>query len=180
MNECLSSHENCSKDGTAQDDSSRPARLLSLTPIQRHSESGIRLIETASGSLYQYACLSHRWDNAVQHHKTTIGNLSKALDFLNLEELPANFRDAVSIARDLSIPYLWIDSLCIIQDGDGGKDLDREIAKMGSISHNSCLTIAAVSSPNSSGGCFTKDKWPDICFSVSKNTNEAYLIGARV
>jgi hypothetical protein len=180
MDECLSSHKNCSKHDTDQGDSGRPARLLNLTPIQRHSESGIRLIETETGSLYQYACLSHRWDNAVQCHKTTTRNLSKFLDFLNLEKLLASFRDAVSIARDLSIPYLWIDSLCIIQHGDGGKDLDKEIAKMGSIYHNSRLTIAAVASPNSSGGCFVKYMCPDICFLVSKNTNEAYLIGARV
>jgi hypothetical protein len=96
-----------------------------------------------------------------------MGNLSKFLDFVNLEQFPANFRDAVSIARDLKIPYLWMDSLCIIQEGDGGTDLDREIAKMGAIYRNSRLNIAAVSSPDSSGGCFAKDQWPDICFSIS-------------
>jgi hypothetical protein len=180
MDECLSGHKDCLEHSTAQNDSSRPARLLSLTPIQRDSKSGIKLIETASGSSYRYACLSHRWDDGVKHHRTTTENLAKALDFLNLQELPANFRDAVSIARDLDIHYIWIDSICIIQGGDSGEDLRRELAKMGSIYQNAHLTIAAVSSPNSSGGCFMKDTWPDICFLVSNNTLEAHLIGARV
>jgi hypothetical protein len=179
MDKCLSSHEDCLKNITAHDDSSRPARLLDLSPIQRYSESGIRLIETASGRSYQYACLSHRWDNALKHYQTTIGNLSKFLDFLSLKELPANFRDAISIARDLNIQYLWIDSLCIVQYGDSGDDLRTELAKMGSIYQNSYLTIAIVSSPDSSKGCFIKDKWPDISFWVS-NTSEAHLLGARV
>lgn len=179
MDECLSSHENCRKNIVTQDDSNRPARLLDLSLIQRHGESGIRLVETLSGISYQYACLSHRWDNALKHHQTTTKNLSQFLGFLSLEKLPANFRDAVSIARDLNIQYLWIDSLCIIQSGDSGEDLGRELAKMASIYQNSFLTIAIVSSPDSSKGCYMQDKWPDISFWVS-NTNEAHLFGARV
>jgi hypothetical protein len=109
-----------------------------------------------------------------------VENLAKSLDFLNLQELPANFRDAVSIARELDIQYIWIDSMCIIQDGDNGQDLRRELVKMGSIYQNANLTIAAVSAPNSSEGCFIKDAWPDICFLVSNSTHETHLIGARV
>jgi hypothetical protein len=59
MEECQSSHKDRIAHRTAQNDNSRPARVLSLTPIQRDSKSGIRLIETESGSSYRYACLSH-------------------------------------------------------------------------------------------------------------------------
>ena len=51
---------------------------------------------------------------------------------------------------------------------------------MGSIFQNACLNIAAVASPNSSGGCFEKNKSSDLCFMVSSNTNETHFIGARV
>ncbi|KAF2794151.1 HET-domain-containing protein, partial [Melanomma pulvis-pyrius CBS 109.77] len=180
MDECSSSHNDCLVTSTTQDDSSRPARLLDITPIQRGSEVGIKIIETTSGRSYRYACLSHRWDIAIKHHQTTTENISNFLDFLNLNLMPANFRDAVAIARDLNIQYVWIDSLCIIQSGDSGEDIRRELAKMGSIYQNAYLTIAAVSSPSSSEGCFIKDKWPDICFLVSDNANDAHLIGARV
>lgn len=180
IDECLRSHKTCSKYDIEQNDSNRPARLLDLTPIQRNSESGIRLIETASGSWYRYACLSHRWDDKVKQHKTTLATVSKSLDFLNLKDMPTNFRDSISIARGLNIPYLWIDSICIIQSGDDGRDLHTELAKMGSIFQNAYLTIAAVSSPDSEGGCFIKEKWPDICFSISTNTSGPHVMGARV
>ncbi|KAL8704268.1 MAG: hypothetical protein Q9201_002577 [Fulgogasparrea decipioides] len=180
MEECVGNHDDCSEQSATQDNSSRPARLLELKTIQRNNESGIRLIETVSGSSYQYACLSHRFDDAVKRHRTTAGNLSDFRQFINLEKLPKNWRDAISIARDLHIDYLWIDSVCIIQDGDGGDDLRRELAKMGFIYQKAHLTIAAISSPSSSGGCFIKDKWPDKCIRVSTTSNEEYLIGARI
>jgi hypothetical protein len=176
MNECLSSHRSCGAQTSAQDDNTRPARLLDMSGCCR---SGIRLIETKSGTSYQYACLSHRWDNAVADHKTTTENLPSRLSSLALRKLPVNFRDAVSIARGLNIKYLWIDSICIIQDGDNGADLNRELAKMGFIYQNAHLTIVAVSSSDSSGGCFPRPA-SDVCFSVPNNTQDDYLIGARV
>ena len=180
MDECSSIHDNCQATSTTQDDSNRPARLLDITRIHRGSEVGIKLIETPSGSSYRYACLSHRWWDAVKDHRTTTENISKFQEFINLRLMPANFRDAVGIARDLKIQYVWIDSLCIIQSGDGGEDVGRELGKMRSIYQNAYLTIAAVSSRNSSEGCFVIDQWPDIGFLVSDNAKTAHLIGARV
>lgn len=75
---------------------------------------------------------------------------------------------------------MWIDSLCIIQRGDGGEDLRKELAKMGSIYQNASLTVAIVASPDSSKGCFVKDKWPDRCFAILDESSESHLIGARM
>ncbi|KAI0887866.1 heterokaryon incompatibility protein-domain-containing protein [Annulohypoxylon maeteangense] len=182
IDECTSTHQSCSMHTSSADRGSivRPTRLLDLDPIQQGSESGIRLIETRPDRMYQYACLSHRWDETIQCHQATKHNLPRLLNFFPIKQLPQNFRDAISIARELDIRYLWIDSLCIIQEGDGGVDLIQELGKMGLIYWNAWLTIAAISSPNSSDGCFIKDKWPDLCFSVSNTLNESYFIGARV
>lgn len=183
LNECLSNHGQCSDSSGAQNDNSRPARLLDLAPIQRGGEDGIKLIETKPGCMYKYACLSHRWDAVVNQHQTTIGvrgNLSKRLDFIKLQDLPTNFRDAVSISRNVDLNFLWIDSLCIIQGGDDREDLRRELVKMGLIFRNALLTIAAVCSPDSSQGCFGKDIKPDICFRISHSSRGEFLIGARV
>ena len=106
MEECVKNHDDCSEQSATQDDRSRPARLLEPKTIQRNNKSGIRLIETVSGSSYQYACLSHRIDNAVKSHQMTAGNLSDFRQFINLEKLPKNWRDAVSICHDLQIDYL--------------------------------------------------------------------------
>lgn len=184
LNECLNNHEECSISSGAQNDNNRPARLLDLTSIRRGNEDGIKLIETKPGSAYKYACLSHRWDAAVNQHQTTTGtsgNLSRRSEFISLQDLPTNFRDAVSIARGVDLNFLWIDSLCIIQDGDDDhEDLRRELMKMGSIYRNAQLTIAAVFSPDSSQGCFGKDIKSDIRFRISQNSQGEFLIGARV
>lgn len=55
--------------------------------------------------------------------------------------LSQTFRDAIAIARELDIRYLWIDSLCIIQDDV--TDWEAESAKMSSIYRLSIVTIAA-------------------------------------
>jgi hypothetical protein len=51
---------------------------------------------------------------------------------------------------------------------------------MGSIYQNAHLTIAAVSSSNSSGGCFMKDRRLDVCLKISNNMDQIHILGARV
>ncbi|MCJ1400519.1 hypothetical protein MMC11_003725 [Xylographa trunciseda] len=70
---------------------------------------------------------------------------------LPFASLPQNFSDAALITARLGCSYLWIDSLCIIQDSD---DWDREAATMGDVYSNAVFTIAALSATNSHGGCF--------------------------
>lgn len=73
-----------------------------------------------------------------------------------MEELPRTFRDAVAITRQLGIRYLWIESLCILQDSE--QDWHAESSKMSSIYQNSVLTIAASHGIDGSKGCFaTRD-----------------------
>lgn len=71
---------------------------------------------------------------------------------MNLSELPPNFRDAIHATRKLGFRYLWIDSLCIIQDSV--EDWLTESAVMGKVYKNCTLCIAATASENSEGGLF--------------------------
>jgi hypothetical protein len=48
---------------------------------------------------------------------------------------------AVSITRGLGINYLWMDTLCIIQDDV--EDWEHEASKMDRVYQNSTLVIAA-------------------------------------
>jgi hypothetical protein len=68
------------------------------------------------------------------------------------DELPKTFRDAIIISRNLGIEYMWIDSLCIVQDDP--RDWELEAAKMGEIYSNAFLVIAASSSVDGDSGCF--------------------------
>jgi hypothetical protein len=72
-----------------------------------------------------------------------------------MEALPKTFQDAVSITRTLGIRFLWIDSLCIVQDNP--TELSREIRKTGETYEKAALTIAAGHAQNGSQGCFSND-----------------------
>ncbi|KAL8961910.1 MAG: hypothetical protein Q9193_001605 [Seirophora villosa] len=61
------------------------------------------------------------------------------------------FRDAICITRELGERYLWIDSLCIVQDNED--DWKQEAAFMADIYGQSYCTLAALSSADSTAGC---------------------------
>jgi hypothetical protein len=69
---------------------------------------------------------------------------------LPTESLPATIQDAISLTRALLIPYLWVDSLCIIQDSV--EDKTREIANMGNIYKGSYVTFAAARAEGCNAG----------------------------
>ena len=71
---------------------------------------------------------------------------------IHMADLPLTLRDAVVITRKIGYRYIWIDSLCIIQDSPS--DWKREAAAMSSVYSTSALTIAALWSPESDAGCF--------------------------
>lgn len=110
-----------------------------------------RLMES-QGEHGFYATLSHRWGNVAGQYCTTRDNISEHMRCLDINSLPASFRDAVIICRDLGIPYLWIDSICIIQ-GDN-EDWQKECKNMSKIFENSYLTISALRAENSHAGIF--------------------------
>ncbi|KAG7294088.1 hypothetical protein NEMBOFW57_004151 [Staphylotrichum longicolle] len=59
-------------------------------------------------------------------------------------DMTAVLRDAVHITRELSIPYLWIDSLCILQDDPA--DWEQHCLDMGKVYGSAHVTLCAASS----------------------------------
>lgn len=72
---------------------------------------------------------------------TTTLNLQRHKTVLPFQDLPATVKDAITVASKLGIRRLWIDSLCIIQDGN--RDQAWEITKMPLIYSQATITIAA-------------------------------------
>ncbi|RSL41210.1 hypothetical protein CEP54_015893 [Fusarium duplospermum] len=158
IQDCETTHGQC---GSGRD-VSLPKRCLDLAPISMPDGSAIQLVET-HGKTGTYVCLSHCWgkDKLIT---TTSQTIASHFNKIPLTGLPKTFRDAVTLTRNLGLRYLWIDSLCIIQGSK--EDWQIESSKMADIYHDSFLTIAAISSPDSRGGCFCPEKLSDMCFRV--------------
>jgi len=99
-----------------------------------------------------YLALSHCWGpQSHREYNTVANNIHQRYRYLSMLTLPQSFRDAIAITRKLGFKYLWIDSLCIIQNQR--EDREVEVALMGDIFANAFCTLAAASSPSSFDGC---------------------------
>ena len=99
----------------------------------------------------EYATLSHCWGNNA-FHTLKRNNLESFKSRIPQEALSQTISDSIKIARDLGILYIWIDSLCIIQDDDS--DWMRESSLMSSVYGGSSLNIAASGAVDGRSGCF--------------------------
>jgi hypothetical protein len=98
-----------------------------------------------------WAALSYCWGK-TRTLTTTIASISERKAGFALDAVPKTCRDAILFARALSIPYIWIDSLCIIQDSS--EDWEKEAARMCYTYENAIVTFAALDSPSSDTGLF--------------------------
>lgn len=128
-------------------DTPLPTRILDVGVT---GQNFISLVD-GGGRIAPFLALSHRW--GVSHRITlTKATIGQFMDSIALSSIPKTFNDAVQIARTLNIRYLWIDSLCIIQDDP--QDWEQEAARMAGVYANAYLTIAASFSEDDSSGCF--------------------------
>jgi hypothetical protein len=99
----------------------------------------------------KYLTLSHCWGGS-RDFITTTDNIEVMRAGFRLLDIPKTFADAIQITRELGFRYLWIDSLCIVQDCPD--DWRSESAKMGAYYRSSVMTIAAADSVDTHSGCF--------------------------
>ncbi|KAE9362831.1 HET-domain-containing protein, partial [Stipitochalara longipes BDJ] len=132
-----------------------PTRLLDILPREG---SEVRLVDTAKSppADKRYLALSHCWGQYAPLHTIKLENakLDVYLQDIPLETLPKTFKDAVRITRELGLRYIWIDSLCIIQDSP--EDWEKEASLMHTVYKNAYCTVAAAASRDGSGGCFVQ------------------------
>ena len=95
------------------------------------------------GESGQYICLSHCWGKCENKFLTTKASLEAHKVSIPVDQLPPSMQDAISVTRKFGVRYLWIDSLCIVQDNL--EDWSHEAAQMASIYENAFLTIGATS-----------------------------------
>ncbi len=158
---CSAEHENC-RSLVETDSRQLPTRLISV-----HPSEPVHLCDTTLLSMdTKYTTLSHRWGKSLVFTLT-----SKNIEILRTEiqmtDLSQTFQDSITFTRSLGIDYIWIDSLCIIQDSED--DWHVEAARMANVYRYGWCNIAATEAKDGKSGLF-----------VDRNDNEVDAIKPKV
>ncbi|KAF2437749.1 HET-domain-containing protein [Karstenula rhodostoma CBS 690.94] len=145
LHHCLQNHSTCGSLNTCV---SLPTRLVAVGSSTRNPY----LYTSGSGEKGSYLALSYCWGKG-ESLKTTKNTLDQLKTGFVLESLPKTCQDAIVVARQLDVRYIWIDRLCIIQDD--GDDWIQESASMYSVYANALLTLAALHSRGGDAGLYT-------------------------
>lgn len=151
---CSESHENCRALNNELPPFA-PDRLIEISTEDNGDSFTWRLVSRDDISNVQYLTLSHCWGSST-HASLTSSNISARLKFRPYSELPKTFQDTFFVTFSLGFRFIWIDSLCIIQDDL--VDWKSQASMMGTIYKNARCNIAATWAADGDDGCFTKKK----------------------
>jgi hypothetical protein len=146
LSHCQSNHVECEKIDSVQHP--LPSRVID---VGLSGDLSVRLHIPSAPQHERYLTLSHCWGNA-DIFKLSSGNEAELRAGIGIRRLPKTFRDAIHFTRALSVRYLWIDSLCILQDSLS--DWRHQSALMGDIYRHGFCNLAATLSSDSEGGLF--------------------------
>lgn len=106
-------------------------------------------------TLPQYVALSHCWGSCPTL-KTLSTNIERFRIGVPLQDLPSTFKDAVKMTKQLGFDYIWIDSLCIVQDSP--TDWEEQSNLMALVYGNAELVLAALSASSTEDGFLRERK----------------------
>ncbi|RBR11624.1 hypothetical protein FVER53590_14177 [Fusarium verticillioides] len=146
---CGLEHEKC-RSGKDQIVKAMPTRLISV-------HEPVHLLDSSSINPTDYIALSHCWGKLTEDQKfcTYKRNIAQVRTKIDTDRLPKTFRDAIVVTRGMGIQYLWMDSLCIIQDD--AIDWKQEAGKMEQVFSGAYCTIGATAAKSSVDG-FLNDR----------------------
>jgi hypothetical protein len=165
LSNCLASHLRCNEI-EANANYSCPTRLIQI------SNDTLHLVCLPPDTRVTYVALSHCWGKH-QPITTTTGNIEAQKASIPIESMPKTFQDAIVTTKEFGIEFIWIDSLCIIQDSPS--DWEYEAARMASVYSGATCTIAAVWGMNGTCGCF-RDHCPTLRISI----DEQRIVGTHI
>lgn len=166
---CSHNHTQCNKTLSKQEtidagNGSLPSRCIEFQKLPGSSHLLFWLRET-KGLSGKYLILSHQWNEVTKASSTTRDNYQRRVNGLpgstssEVESGPGwtlgqklsdSLIDIGKLAVELGIKYVWVDSICIIQDDT--TDWESEAAMMASYYQNGWLTVAATQTVAKVGG----------------------------
>jgi len=108
-------------------------------------------LEDGNGRRDQYVALTYRWGSA-KLTKTLLANKADYESAIPLNEISKTIQDAIAMTRKLGYRYLWVDSLCIIQNSP--EDWKEEASRMAATCENTTITLSASASESADSGLF--------------------------
>ncbi|KAH7357549.1 heterokaryon incompatibility protein-domain-containing protein [Pyrenochaeta sp. MPI-SDFR-AT-0127] len=162
LNHCLTNHADCCSNASKE----LPTRVIDVGDAVNHP----KLVKTRSEERDVYCALSYCWGQS-RAFTTTLATFEDRRKGFSVEELPETIRDAVILARGLNIRYIWVDSLCIIQDS--ATDWVYEASRMCAVYTNAAITFAAIDSPASETGLLVAGPGRH-CISLEKDWGPIY------
>ncbi|KAL2131291.1 hypothetical protein VTI74DRAFT_5297 [Chaetomium olivicolor] len=149
-----------------------PTRLLEVPPGS--GKIYLRESGTLNSSIdTRFVALSHCWGQGGTPFTTTRETLSLRMEGIEINSLPQTFRDSVTLVERFGVRYVWIDSLCIIQDD--AEDWAREAAQMANVYRNAHLVLNAANSDADMAGFLRRRSMPDTVVLPSSATGEQHL-----
>lgn len=161
LNRCNKLHQ-CNRTNLDNPETTRmPTRLVDLGD---GVSNALKLDCNESRSDKKFTALTHRWGDKTIHkpfylHKDSLEQWQR---FIDLKKLPKTYQDAIHITRGLGVRYIWIDSLCIIQDDKA--DLETEIQNMENVFTFAYVSLSATCATGNSDG-FLRRKGDRQCHS---------------
>lgn len=126
---------------------------------------------------FRYLTLSHAWGGqeffTMNAHNERACQENIDMDLPNFNK---TFKQAIMITNILGYRYIWIDSLCIIQSGDQGKDWRKECPLMGNIYKNSDLNLAASGLADGTKGLLAETRKYIVPPTVTTRTGRNFLV----
>lgn len=138
LTECQEDHDACH--GPPSDTKVLPTRLLH---IHRTGSGNLwaRLVESSqldpSSSTTDYVALSYVWGS--EELTLSEDNMEALQREIPRDILPRAISKAISAADRIGYQYIWVDSLCVLQDSE--KDKERECLAAANVYRNAALTI---------------------------------------
>lgn len=144
LENCLSTHNTCASTRKPR----LPTRVIDVGSSASPT-SHLRLYIPGRREEAEYIALSHCW-GASPPLQTTRSNIEAMCNGIKFADLPRNFQDAVTVVRAFGVRYLWIDSLCILQDSLD--DWALESQQMSRTYYTALFVLAAAAGDNCESG----------------------------
>ncbi|KAE8311035.1 heterokaryon incompatibility protein-domain-containing protein [Aspergillus transmontanensis] len=152
-----------------------PKRLLQISSTL--GESRVHLVQVGKFDSPRYTALSHCWGN-TPGFKTTRQNLeAHTTKGIMISKLPRTYQHAIDITKRIGCEYVWIDSICIIQDSNEEWELACET--MGHIYGNAHVVIGATLAPNGSAGIYT-DRKNEVAYIENRGKRVPILVREKI